>query len=160
MELHAYLNKNCVAIGVDCDTKLELIDYAASLIYQSILNKHELSEQQIRHALYGRDREITTGIGNRIALPHARISSVSSLHLVLGTVARPIPFDSVDGEPIDLFACLLIPESQSAMGLKVMAQIMQFFMTCGDQIRACSTSDELLQLFSTVDVVRSTINES
>ena len=60
-------------------------------------------------ALSGRERLGSTGIGDGIALPHARVPQLSEIVVFFGRSPRGIPFDAVDKRPVHLFCVLLAP---------------------------------------------------
>src|SRR4051812_32033436 len=60
--------------------------------------------QDVLGAVQEREAVLSTGIGFGVAIPHARSSAVSALTLVCGVSPEPVPFDSIDGEPVRLFS--------------------------------------------------------
>jgi mannitol/fructose-specific phosphotransferase system IIA component (Ntr-type) len=66
---------------------------------------------------------LSTGIGFGVAIPHARSSAVSQLTLVCGVSPEPVPFDSIDGEPVRLFFLIVGPESSAGQHVKVLSRI-------------------------------------
>lgn len=73
--------------------------------------------------LLQRERLGSTGIGNGIAIPHGKLPSVSRPMGLFARLERPIDFDSVDGEPVDLMFLLLAPEEAGADHLKALARV-------------------------------------
>jgi mannitol/fructose-specific phosphotransferase system IIA component (Ntr-type) len=73
--------------------------------------------------LLAREEVETTGIGQGIAIPHARSDTVLSSVVMIATLAEPIDFNAVDGEPVDLI--LLLAGSRELPGeqLRVLARI-------------------------------------
>jgi len=78
---------------------------------------------QILAAVRDRESVLSTGIGFGIAIPHAKSASVTDLCLVAGVSAHPIPFDSLDNEPVRLFFLLVGPETAAGMHVKVLSRI-------------------------------------
>ena len=72
-----------------------------------------------------REREAlgTTGFGQGVAIPHARIAGLSGITVVLARLAAPLDYEALDGEPVDLMVLLLSPESAGADHLKALARI-------------------------------------
>jgi mannitol/fructose-specific phosphotransferase system IIA component (Ntr-type) len=66
---------------------------------------------------------LSTGIGFGVAIPHARSSAVQELTLVCGVSREPIPFDSIDGEPVRLFFLIVGPEASAGQHVKVLSRI-------------------------------------
>jgi PTS system nitrogen regulatory IIA component len=65
----------------------------------------------------------TTGFGQGVAIPHARLAGLAEVTIVIVRLAKPIPYDALDGEPVDLVVMLLSPEGAGADHLKALARI-------------------------------------
>jgi nitrogen PTS system EIIA component len=65
----------------------------------------------------------STGVGGGVALPHARFQEVGKPVGLLLRLRRPIDFDAVDGEPVDIVFLLLLPESGDSEPLGALASI-------------------------------------
>ncbi len=74
-------------------------------------------------ALLQRERLGSTGVGRGIAIPHCRLAGVSRLACVFARLEEPIPFDALDGQPVDLLFLLLAPEDAGADHLKALARL-------------------------------------
>jgi nitrogen PTS system EIIA component len=72
-----------------------------------------------------REREAggSTGIGFGVAIPHARSAGVPELSLVCGVSPSPVPFDSIDGEPVRLFFLIVGPQASAGQHVKVLGRI-------------------------------------
>ena len=74
-------------------------------------------------ALHVREELGSTGLGNGIAIPHARIDGLDKVVGLLATLERPIDFEAVDGEPVDLVMMLLMPEQSGGDQIKALSRI-------------------------------------
>jgi nitrogen PTS system EIIA component len=83
----------------------------------------KLSGRDLFEALLQRERLGSTGIGRGIAIPHCRLSGVRRLACVFARLDEAIPFDAVDGQPVDLLFLLLAPEDAGADHLKALARL-------------------------------------
>ena len=70
-----------------------------------------------------RERLGSTGIGNGIAIPHGKLARLERLFGVFARLERPIDFEALDGQPVDLMFLLLAPEGAGADHLKALARI-------------------------------------
>ncbi len=95
---------------------LEAIAEQASQITQ-------LPSRLVFDALLQRERLGSTGIGSGIAIPHSKFESLASLVGLFARVEKPILFDALDGEPVDLVFVLLAPEGAGADHLKGLSKI-------------------------------------
>src|SRR5882757_4263503 len=65
-----------------------------------------LPERDVFDAVLQRERLGSTGIGAGIAIPHCKLAKVAKLHGVFARLEKPIDFDALDGEPVDLIFLL------------------------------------------------------
>jgi len=79
--------------------------------------------RQIFEALLQRERLGSTGVGRGIAIPHGRIEGLKKVVTVFARLDEPIPFDSLDDEPVELLFLLLAPAHAGADHLKALARI-------------------------------------
>ena len=81
-----------------------------------------VSGREIFDILLQRERLGSTGIGTGIAIPHGKLAKVERIAGVFARLERPIDFESLDGEPVDLILLLVAPESAGADHLKALAR--------------------------------------
>lgn len=77
----------------------------------------------VEEALVLRERSMTTGMENGIAIPHAAIDGIDDLVAVLGLNSVGIPFETLDGAPATIVIGLIIPRSKKLMHIKTLAEI-------------------------------------
>jgi PTS system nitrogen regulatory IIA component len=82
-----------------------------------------LPEREIFDTLLHRERLGSTGIGDGIAIPHGKLVPLTSIVGVFARLDRPVDFDALDDEPVDLVFLLLAPEGAGADHLKALARI-------------------------------------
>lgn len=82
-----------------------------------------LNEKTIFEALLQREKLGSTGIGHGIAIPHGKLPQLDRLFGLFARLDRPIDFESLDGQPVDLIFLLLAPEDAGADHLKALARV-------------------------------------
>ncbi len=82
-----------------------------------------LSERTILETLLQREKLGSTGIGHGIAIPHGKLPKLDRLFGLFARLDRPIDFESLDGQPVDLIFLLLAPEGAGADHLKALARV-------------------------------------
>ncbi|CUA84863.1 PTS IIA-like nitrogen-regulatory protein PtsN [Chelatococcus sambhunathii] len=82
-----------------------------------------LDERDIFETLLQRERLGSTGIGDGIAIPHGKPARIDRLFGLFARLERPIDFEALDGQPVDLVFLLLAPESAGADHLKALARV-------------------------------------
>src|SRR6187455_491227 len=81
------------------------------------------SERTILEILQQREKLGSTGVGNGIAIPHGKLPKLERLVGLFARLDRPIDFESLDGQPVDLIFLLLAPEGAGADHLKALARV-------------------------------------
>ena len=81
------------------------------------------SERTILEILQQREKLGSTGVGNGIAIPHGKLPKLEKLFGFFARLERPIDFEAMDGQPVDLVFLLLAPEGAGADHLKALARI-------------------------------------
>ncbi|MFK8252446.1 PTS IIA-like nitrogen regulatory protein PtsN [Ancylobacter terrae] len=80
-------------------------------------------EREIFETLNQRERLGSTGVGNGIAIPHGKLPKLDGLFGLFARLEKPIDFEALDGEPVDLVFLLLAPEAAGADHLKALARV-------------------------------------
>lgn len=93
----------------------ELADLAATV--------YGLRAADVCAALQERESLGPTGVGQGIALPHARLDGLNQVHGLFLRIEKPVDFESVDRKPVDLVFCLLAPEGAGVEHLKALAMV-------------------------------------
>jgi PTS system nitrogen regulatory IIA component len=81
------------------------------------------NERVIFETLSQRERLGSTGIGHGVAIPHGKLAKLDKLFGVFARLDRPIDFEALDGQPVDLIFLLLAPEGAGADHLKALAKV-------------------------------------
>lgn len=102
-------------------------------------------EREIFDTLLQRERLGSTGIGEGVAIPHGKLPRLDRLFGMFARLERPIDFDSIDGEPVDVLFLLLAPEGAGADHLKALARIARALREPGihERIRAARDANAL-----------------
>ena len=95
-----------------------------------------------------RESQGSTGIGDGIAIPHAKSRAVSDPVVVFGRSRRGVDFQTLDGKPADLFFLLISPEGRPGEHLKTLARISRIMRNAGlrERLRASRDRTEIEQL--------------
>ena len=102
-------------------------------------------DREIFDILLERERLGTTGVGHGIAIPHGKLKELDRLHGVFARLERPIDFDAIDDEPVDLVFVLLAPEAAGADHLKALARVSRLLRDTSvcEKIRGCDSRDAI-----------------
>ena len=104
-----------------------------------------LSDRVIVDVLLEREQLGSTGVGSGIAIPHGRLRGIDRIHAFFARLDRPVPFEAMDDQPVDLIFLLLAPPDSGTEHLKALAQISRLLRdndVC-ERIRRAKNADEL-----------------
>lgn len=101
-------------------------------------------------ALQAREALGSTGVGQGIALPHARLAGLDRFFGLFARLPRPIEFDAIDERPVDLIFLLLIPERAGNDHLAALAAISRRLRdpAVATRLRAAKTARDLYGLLT------------
>ncbi len=107
-------------------------------------------ERAIFEVLIERDRLGTTGVGNGIAIPHGKLAGLERLYGLFARLEKPIDFDAIDEQPVDLICLLLAPESAGADHLKALARVSRLLRdrSVCEKLRGSDNADAIYALLS------------
>ena len=79
----------------------------------------------VREAVMGRERSMSTGMERGLAIPHAAVEGLEGVVGCLGIVhsEEPLSFESIDARPTELVALLVIPRSQKLLHIRTLAEV-------------------------------------
>lgn len=120
MTLETILPPERILFAVPGGSKKRVLEFFSTFIAQ---NTPSLDSEEVFARLIGRERLGSTGIGNGVAIPHARSPHCSGPVAAFLKLAEPIDFDAIDGEPVDLVFVLLVPEEADDTHLALLSQV-------------------------------------
>ncbi len=142
MKLTEYLPPALVKVPLDSTDKTgaitELVDLVSGLGLTT-------ARDTLLKAVLEREAQRSTGVGRGFAIPHAKSDSVGRLVVALGRTKAPIPFGSIDGQPVELIALLASPTNATSLHIQTLARLSRL-VTNGSmlsRILAAKTADEL-----------------
>lgn len=80
-------------------------------------------ERAVFDALLQRERLGSTGVGHGIAIPHAKLPGLTRIYGLFAHLEKPVDFEALDDEPVDLVFVLIAPEGAGADHLKALARV-------------------------------------
>jgi PTS system nitrogen regulatory IIA component len=122
MQVLDFLREDAVACSLKGQTKEEVIRELVQLLVKAgALKERDVSK--FVQILLDREALGSTGIGQGVAIPHGKSSCVSELVGAVGISKAGLSFDSLDGEPAQIFFLLVAPEDSAGPHLKALARI-------------------------------------
>jgi len=141
------LDLACVVVPMQAGDKRAAIEELVN-----VLAEHGKTTDRAKLLAAVMEREATrsTGIGNGLAIPHGKSSSVSDLVMAIGKPAKPIDFESVDGKPVTLIVLLASPLDQTGPHIQALARISRLMTIEPFRLRLLA-ADSAATLYATLE---------
>ncbi|MFD1030601.1 PTS fructose transporter subunit IIABC [Metaplanococcus flavidus] len=143
MRITDLLTKDTIAMDLHAGSKAEVID---ELIAQLDAAGKLADPETFKQNILTREAQSTTGIGKGIAIPHAKSAAVSSPAIAFGRSLEGIDFESMDGQPANLFFMIAASEGANDAHLEALSRLATFLMDekFRERILAAATKEEVL----------------
>ena len=146
MKIEGLLSENYIALNLELATKRQVIEKLLSIVagHAGVTDINRLQEDVVK-----REQEMSTGIGKKIALPHAKTSAVTQPVLAFATLRNEINFDSIDNDPVQIIFLLATPEEMLAEHLKLLGRITRIAgrEDIRNRLVIAQSPSEILELF-------------
>jgi PTS system nitrogen regulatory IIA component len=119
MALLDFLSPEAVAPALRANSKKQVLQELSA----QAAHLTGLDERTIFEALLQRERLGSTGIGEGLAIPHGKLPHLTHLFGLLARLDKPVDFEALDGQPVDILFLLLAPEGAGADHLKALARV-------------------------------------
>ena len=120
MKVLDYLDVGAVSLDLKNSTKKEVIEELCEML--AAANKLPDVKTTV-DAIMEREKLGSTGIGQGVAIPHAKSTLLTDVVAALGVSKKGIQFDALDGEPVYIIFLLMAPVDSAGLHLKVLARI-------------------------------------
>jgi PTS system nitrogen regulatory IIA component len=107
-------------------------------------------ERAVFDVLLERERLGTTGVGHGIAIPHGKLPNLERVYGIFARLERPVEFDAIDEQPVDLMFLLLAPDSAGADHLKALARVSRLLRDSSmcEKLRGSDNADAIYALLT------------
>ena len=131
-----------VEVGLRAATQAEVLDALVSRVADA---PEVRDAERLRADVAAREARMSTGVGDGLALPHARTSAVTGTVAALATLAEPLDWGALDGEPVTLVLLLAGPEADRAAHVRLLAHVSRVLSptTVRVELAAAATADDL-----------------
>ncbi len=149
--LASHLSTSDIELGAKVDDKRALFE----AIGRHVERTHGFPHERVVAALYRREEAGSTGVGQGVAIPHARIDGMERILASYFRLASPIAFEAPDGKPVSHVLILLVPKPATDQHLQILAETSRLFSdpTFRTLLDAATSSKEVLELISKWDNV-------
>jgi fructose-specific phosphotransferase system IIA component len=146
MSLLDSLKKNNILVKPAAKNRWDMIEEMVELAAK---NKDIPAEdaEAIKNALIEREKSMSTGIGNGVAIPHCSTTKVSEITTVMALSPKGINFEAIDNEPVKIIILLIVPKDKLTQHIKTLANIAKMMsdVKLREEILSLKTADAILK---------------
>ena len=148
MKIQDLLNKNVMLLDLQATTKEAAIDEMInSLVDNGVVTDFDV----FKAGIMAREAQTSTGLGDGIAMPHSKNAAVKEATVLFAKSNKGVDYESLDGQPTDLFFMIAAPEGANDTHLAALAELSKYLMQDGfaDRLRKVTSPDEVIAAFNT-----------
>ncbi|HEM5896982.1 TPA: PTS sugar transporter subunit IIA [Streptococcus suis] len=150
MKIQDVLKKDVMLLDLQATSKEAVIDeMIASLVDKGYVTDFDV----FKTGILNREAQTTTGLGDGIAMPHAKNAAVKEATVLFAKSNKGVDYASLDGQPTDLFFMIAAPEGANDTHLAALAELSKYLMKAGfaDRLRAATNPEEVIAVFDTAE---------
>ncbi|TQE89883.1 PTS fructose transporter subunit IIC [Streptococcus suis] len=158
MKIQDVLRKDVMLLDLQATSKEAVIDeMIASLVDKGYVTDFEI----FKTGIMNREAQTTTGLGDGIAMPHAKNAAVKEATVLFAKSNKGVDYASLDGQPTDLFFMIAAPEGANDTHLAALAELSKYLMKPGfaDKLRGVSSPEEVISVFDAAEAADKTAEE-
>ena len=148
MKIQDLLNKKVMLLDLQATTKEAAIDEMInSLVDNGVVTDFDV----FKAGIMAREAQTSTGLGDGIAMPHSKNAAVKEATVLFAKSNKGVDYESLDGQPTDLFFMIAAPEGANDTHLAALAELSKYLMQDGfaDRLRKVASPDEVIDAFNT-----------
>ena len=120
MPIYQLLSPKNILLELEVDYKFDAINALVDTFVDVIEN--ELLEE-IREAIISREKIMSTGIGQGLAIPHGKTDGVTQNYAAFARLKEPIEFNSIDSKPVQLIFLMVSPYSDQRSHIRLLSRV-------------------------------------
>jgi fructose-specific phosphotransferase system IIA component len=150
MKITDYLGKNSIDADLRPRDKKDCLRQMIGLLARAEAIRDE-KDSLVR--LLEREKVVSTGIGNGIAIPHAKAAHVPKMVIAMARVREGLDFEALDGRPVHILFLLLGPPHEAGLHVKLLARIARLIKNPDfiEQLKTSETAEKLYQVIHKQD---------
>lgn len=148
MKIQDLLNKKVMLLDLQATTKEAAIDEMInSLVDNGVVTDFDV----FKAGIMAREAQTSTGLGDGIAMPHSKNAAVKEATVLFAKSNKGVDYESLDGQPTDLFFMIAAPEGANDTHLAALAELSKYLMQDGfaDRLRKVTSADDVIAAFNT-----------
>ncbi len=149
MDISNLINMDTIFPKLKVSSKKQLIQELGNIAKNSIKRPvHEIAT-----ILMQRERLGSTGVGHGVAIPHGRFAELNKICGIFAKLEKPVNYDALDNQPVDLVFLLLVPEEAGASHLKALAKISRILrdQSVCEKLRGTDSGDAIYAILNSAN---------
>lgn len=150
MKIQDLLKKDLMLLDLQATSKEAAIDEMIS----RLVSKNVVSDfDTFKKGIMAREAQTSTGLGDGIAMPHSKNAAVREASVLFAKSNNGVDYESLDGQPTDLFFMIAAPDGANDTHLAALAQLSQYLLKDGfaDKLRQATSADEVIAAFDATE---------
>ena len=146
MKIQDLLRKDVMLLDLQATEKKAVIEE----MIQSLVDHGYVTDfDTFKEGILAREALTSTGLGDGIAMPHSKNTAVKEATVLFAKSNKGVDYESLDGQPTDLFFMIAAPEGANDTHLAALAELSQYLMKDGfaDKLRQVTSPDQVIELF-------------
>ena len=146
MKIQDLLNKEVMILDLKATSKEAAIDE----MINSLVDKGVVTDfEAFKTGIMNREAQTTTGLGDGIAMPHSKNAAVKEATVLFAKSATGVDYESLDGQPTDLFFMIAAPDGANDTHLAALAELSKYLLKDGfaDTLRKATSAEEVIAAF-------------
>ena len=134
-----------ILLNIEVSSKSQLFEEVG----RHMERKHALPQGWVARSLSRREQVGSTGLGEGVAIPHARVKDLDRIHVAYVRLKLPIPFDAPDDKPVSHILVLLVPKQATEEHLRILADATQLLSNWRfrENLHLCRNPIDVKRLF-------------
>ncbi|MBY4764135.1 PTS fructose transporter subunit IIABC [Streptococcus uberis] len=159
MKIQDLLKKDLMLLDLQATSKEAAIDEMIS----RLVSKNVVSDfDTFKKGIMAREAQTSTGLGDGIAMPHSKNAAVREASVLFAKSNNGVDYESLDGQPTDLFFMIAAPDGANDTHLAALAQLSQYLLKDGfaDKLRQATSADEVIAAFDATEEKKEEVSTS
>lgn len=150
MKITELLKRETILLSMSGTSKLDAVEELVSVLDRA----GKITDRNVfKDAILKREEQSTTGVGDGIAIPHAKTPVVKEAAIVFGRSQAGVDYDSLDGKPAHLFFMIAAPEGANNTHLEALARLSTILMKqeAREKLLGAKTAEDILAVINSYD---------
>ncbi|MBQ6446806.1 fructose-specific PTS transporter subunit EIIC [Cytobacillus oceanisediminis] len=159
MKITELLTQETILLNIEGNGKLDAINQLVDTLYSA----GKLTDKDTyKQAILKREEQSTTGIGEGIAIPHAKTSAVKSPAIAFGRSISGVDYESLDGQPANLFFMIAAPDGANNTHLEALSRLSTLLLK--EEVRSkllnATSKQDIISIIDSYDVEEESVEEN